>query len=101
MSHGNDDSPANCLIKTYYDYNLFVGYNPYASVQFGILAESYILLQQLWSFFSLLHSKASMKTNDVNLGTIYCWTATNSIWQKCETVKTIVQRGEWDLGNIN
>jgi hypothetical protein len=67
MSHGNDDYPANYLIQTYYDYNLFVGYNPCASAKSGTLTESYIFLQQFWSFFSLFHSKASMKTNDVKL----------------------------------
>ena len=46
MSHGNDDSPDNYLIKTYYDYNLFVGYNPCASAKSGTLAESYILFEQ-------------------------------------------------------
>jgi hypothetical protein len=46
MSHGNDDSPANYLIKTYYDYNLFVGYNPCDSAKSGTLAESYILIEQ-------------------------------------------------------
>ena len=51
MSHGNDDSPANYLIQTYYDYNIFVEYNPYASAKSGTLAESYILLQQFLSFF--------------------------------------------------
>ena len=66
MSHGNDDSPANYLIKTYYDYNLFVGYNPCASAKSGKLAESYILFEQFW-FFPLFHSKASMNTNDVKL----------------------------------
>ena len=46
MSHGNDDYPANYLIQTYYDYNLFVGYNPCASAKSGTLTESYIFLQQ-------------------------------------------------------
>ena len=46
MSHGNDDSPANYLIKTYYDYNLFVGYNPRAGAKSRTLAESYILFEQ-------------------------------------------------------
>jgi hypothetical protein len=36
-----------------------------------------------------------------NLGTIYCWTATNLIRQKCETVKTVVQKGEWDIRSTN
>jgi hypothetical protein len=68
MSHGNDDTPANYLIKTYYDNNIFAGYNPYASAKSGTLAESYILLQQFRSlFFFLFHSKAFMKTNDVKL----------------------------------
>ena len=46
MSHGNDDYPANYPIKTYYDYNLFVWYNPCASAKSGTLAEGYIFLQQ-------------------------------------------------------
>jgi hypothetical protein len=65
--YGNDDSPANYLMKTYYDYNVFVGYNPCASVKSGTLTASYIFLQQFWSLFSLFHSKASMKTNNVKM----------------------------------
>jgi hypothetical protein len=53
MSHGNDDSPDNYLIKTYYDYNLFVGYNPCPSAKSGTLAESYILFEQFWFVFPI------------------------------------------------
>ena len=67
ISRGNDDSPANYLMKTYYDYNIFVGYDPCASVKSGTLTESYIFLQQFWSLFSLFYSKASMKTNNVKM----------------------------------
>ena len=67
MSHGKDDSPAYCLMNTYYDYIICVGYNPCASVKSGTLTESYIFLQQFWSLFSRFHSKASMKINNVKM----------------------------------